>query len=278
MTKNKRPLPFAHLSVRAACLTLLLAMMLTTARAQSKQGLSWLAVRNGIFSPVFSESRSTYYAILENGIDTYEAAGVELRPYHDDAQVQVICLDALGEGGTLPAGKRTNYMICVTEASGETVRYYLKLYRKAAYTPPIDEDHQLAQIQINGGAVEVPAFSGIKAYYEVTVPAGVTQLDIQAYPADRSKMAYVIHAPKYMPDEPVCVSILVASSSGSDKFSIYTLVLKRDGFAASKAYTRLQMAAATLAAFALGICLCAARPLRPGKSAQEDPKSHENAC
>ena len=118
--------------------------------------------------------------------------------------------------------------------------------------------------------MEVPAFSGIKAYYEVTVPSSVTELDIQAYPADRSKMAYVVNAPKIMPDEPVCVSILVKSSSGDEDFSIYTLILKREGFAQRKAYTGLQLAAAALAAFSLGVCVPFAVLLRRRKSTAED--------
>ncbi len=264
--------------LRVFCLAALMLMLLTPAAcAVDNQGLSWLAVHNGIFSPVFSESRSTYYAILENWIDTFEAANVELRPYHEDAQVQVVCLDELNEDGTLPEGKRTNYMISVTEANGGTARYYLKLYRKAAYTAPIDEGHQLAKIEINGGAVEVPAFSGIKAYYEVTVHSSVTELDIQAYPADRSKMAYVINAPKLMPDEPVCVSILVKSSSGDEDFSIYTLVLKREGFAQSKAYTGLQLAVAAVAAFSLGVCVPLAVLLRSRKSIAEEAGQNEKA-
>ena len=260
------------------CLAALMLMLLMpAANAAENQGLSWLAVHNGIFSPIFSESRSTYYAILENEINTFEAANVELRTYHEDAQVQVICLDALNADGTLPEGKRTNYMISVTEENGGTVRYYLKLYRKAAYTAPIDEDHQLAKITINGGAVEVPAFSGIKAYYEVPVPSSVTELDIQAYPADRSKIAYVINAPKLMPDEPVCVSILVKSSSGDEDFSIYTLVLKREGVAQSKAYTGLQLAVTFVAAFSLGVCVILAVLLRSRKSTAEEAGQNEKA-
>ncbi len=274
---HREPLWNPAYLLRAFCLAVLLMLLMPAAYAAENQGLSWLAVHNGIFSPVFSENRSTYYAILENWIDTFEAANVELRPYDEDAQVQIVCLDALNEDGTLPEGKRTNYMIIVTEENGETVRYYLKLYRKAAYTAPIDENHQLAKIQINGGAVEVPAFSGIKAYYEVTVPSSVTELDIQAYPADRSKMAYVINAPRLMPDEPVCVSILVKSSSGDEDFSIYTLILKREGFAQSKAYTGLQLAAAALAAFSLGVCVPLAVLLRRRKSTAEEAGQNENA-
>lgn len=231
---------------------LLLAFMQGRNALADAGGLSWLAVHNGILSPVFSPNRTTYYAILENDVDTFEAAGVELRPADPASRITLTCLGGLNEDGTLPEGRRVTWLISVTDPAGKTTRCYLKLYRKADYTAPIDAAHQLAQIVINGGAVEVPHFSGIKAYYDVVVPADVRELSIQAYPADRSKMAMIINAPAIMPDEPVCVSILVKSSSGDEQFSIYTLRLTRESFTKTPHYTGLQLIAAVTAAFAVG--------------------------
>ena len=81
-----------------------------------------------------------------------------------------------------------------------------------------------------------------------------------------------IKSSKLMPDEPVCVSILVKSSSGDEDFSIYTLILKREGFAQSKAYTGLQLAAAALAAFLLGVCVPLAVLFRRRKSTAEEER------
>lgn len=262
-----------------AGLLCLLAVLLAAASAEETgEGLSWLAVRGGIFSPVFDGERNTYYAILENDIATYDDAGVEIRPCDEGASVSVICLDELGEGGALPEGKRVTFMISVAEPSGRVSRYYLKLYRKSAYTAPIDEAHRLASIEINGGAIEVPGFSGTKAYYEVTVPADVRELRIQAYPADRSKMARVINAPKVMTDEPVCVSILVRSEDGDESFSLYTLRLTRESFARTPSYTAPQMLCAVLTAFAAGaaVSLAACRRGR-GKDATVGERQNDAA-
>lgn len=261
-------------SIVAVCCLLLLAAPILTVSAEGA-GLAWLAVRNGIFSPVFSPERSTYYAILENEVDTFEAAGVDIRPVDPEAIVNLICLGGLNEDGTLPEGRRVTWLLSVTEPGGKTSRCYLKLYRKAAYTAPIDTAHQLAEIVINGGAVEVPHFSGIKAYYDVVVPADVQELTIQAYPADRSKMAMVVNAPAIMPDEPVCVSILVKSSSGDENVSIYTLRLTRESFAKTPVYTRLQLWAAVLAAFAAGAGLAAGAILHICRQRRTKEVQHE---
>lgn len=265
---------------RVAGLLCLLVMIFASAASAEDggEGLSWLAVRNGILSPVFTSERNTYYAILENEIATYDDAGVEIRPCDGNAAVSVICLDEMGEGDTLPEGKRVTFMISVTERSGRISRYYLKLYRKTAYTAPIDEAHRLANIEINGGAIEVPDFSGAKAYYEVTVPADVKELHIQAYPADRSKMARVINAPKVMPDEPVCVSILVSSDDGGEGFSIYTLRLTRESFFGTPRYTAPQMLCAMLAAFVVGAAVSlAADKSRRGKDATAGERQNDAA-
>ena len=206
-----------------------------------------------MFSPVFTPQRNTCYAILENGIDSFEAAGVEMRPFDLSAKVTAVCLDALDERDKLPEGRRVTYLITVEEGDQDVSRYYLKLYRKAAYTAPIRTGLELANITINGGAVEVPNFSGIKAYYEVDVLPG-EKLHIQAYPADRSKMATVVNAPEIMPDEPVCVSILVSSGEG-EAASVYTLVLRPQGFAVSERFTGFELLAAVIAAFALGVAV-----------------------
>ena len=237
----------------AACVLLLLLLAPYTCMAQEARGLSWLAVQNGVFSPVFTPQRNTYYAILENGIDSFEAAGVEMRPFDLNAKVTAVCLDALDERDKLPEGRRVTYLITVEEGDQDVSRYYLKLYRKAAYTAPIHTGLELANITINGGAVEVPNFSGIKAYYEVDVLPR-EKLHIQAYPADRSKMATVVNAPKIMPDEPVCVSILVSSGEGGAA-SVYTLVLRPQGFAVSERFTGFELLAAVIAAFVLGVAV-----------------------
>lgn len=241
----------------AALLVGLLCFLPCSSLAEERSGLSWLAVENGVFSPVFSSDRNTYYAILENGIDSFDAAGVQMRACNADAEISVVCLDALEEGERLPQGRRVTFLITVEESDRNVSRYYLKLYRKAAYTAPIQEEYQLANITINGGAIQVPAFSSIKAYYEIEVPADVTELDVQAYPVDRSKTAVVIGVPKIMPDEPVCVSIVVQPSGGGETFSVYTLVLRREGFMTSRSYTPFQLLAAVLAAFFAGAALTA---------------------
>ncbi len=234
----------------AACLLLLLFLVPHISLAEEVRGLSWLAVQKGVFSPIFTPQRNTYYAILENGIDSFEAAGVELRPFDPNARITTVCLDVLNEQGRLPEGRRVTYLITVEEGDQDVSRYYLKLYRKAAYTAPIQEGLELANITINGGAVEVPNFSGIKAYYEVDVLPG-EKLHIQAYPADRSKMATIVNAPKFMPDDPVCVSILVSGGDGGEA-SVYTLVLRPQGFAVSERFTGFELLAAVCAAFILG--------------------------
>ncbi len=191
-------------------------------------GLSYLDVENGIFSPQFSRYRITYYAILENNIKSFDEAGVNYRTINEDATVEIKCRDELNEDGTLKEGKRTEFEIKVTELKGKSKTYYLNLYRKAHITSSLSDTAILSNIKINGGEVSV-AFSSHKAYYDVTVPKSVKNLDIQAYPADRSDIVYVIGAESMNDSQPVFVNILVTSPS-EDTYSIYTLRLTYDNF------------------------------------------------
>ena len=189
-------------------------------------GLSYLDVENGIFSPQFSRYRITYYAILENNIKSFDEADVNYRTINPDATVEIKCRDELNSDGTLKEGKRTEFGLKVTESNGRTKTYYLNLYRKAHITSSLSDTAILSNIKINGGAVDV-GFSQHKAYYDVTVPKSVKNLDIQAYPADRSDMVQVIGAESMNGSQPVFVNILVTSPS-EDTYSIYTLRLSYD--------------------------------------------------
>lgn len=191
-------------------------------------GLSYLDVENGIFSPQFSRYRITYYAILENNIKSFDEADVNYRTINPDATVEIKCRDELNDDGTLKEGKRTEFELKVTESSGKSKTYYLNLYRKAHITSSISDTAILANIKINGGEVDV-GFSQHKAYYDVTVPKSVKNLDIQAYPADRSDMVQIIGAESMNDSQPVFVNILVTSPS-EDTYSIYTLRLAYDNF------------------------------------------------
>ena len=82
-------------------------------------------------------------------------------------------------------------------------------------------------------------FTHHKAYYDVTVPKSVKNLDIQAYPADRSDMVQVIGAESMNDNQPVFVNILVTSPS-EDTYSIYTLRLAYDNFFTPK-FSAFQM-------------------------------------
>lgn len=202
-------------------------------------GLSYLDVENGIFSPQFSRYRITYYAILENNIKSFDEASVNYRTINPDASVEIKCRDELNSDGTLKEGKRTEYVIKVTERSGKSKRYYLNLYRKAHITSSISDTAVLSNIEINGGEVNIN-FSSHRSYYDLTVPKSVKNLDIQAYPADRSDMVQVIGAEAMNDSQPVFVNILVTSPS-EDTYSIYTLRLTYDNFFTPK-YSDFQMA------------------------------------
>ncbi len=202
-------------------------------------GLSYLDVENGIFSPQFSRYRITYYAILENNVQSFDEAGVNYRTINPDATVEIACRDELNSDGTLREGKRTEFEMKVMEANGKSKTYYLNLYRKAHITSSISDTAVLSNIKINGGEVSVP-FSEHRAYYDLTVPKSVKNLDIQAYPADRSDMVQVIGAEAMNERQPVFVNILVTSPS-EDTYSIYTLRLTYDNIFAPR-YSVIQTA------------------------------------
>lgn len=203
-------------------------------------GLTYLDVEKGIFSPQFSRYRITYYAILENNIKSFDEADVNYRTINPDATVEIECRDELNPDGTLKEGKRTEFELKVTEADGRRKTYYLNLYRKAHITSSISDTAVLSNIKINGGEVGV-SFSSHKAYYDVTVPRTVKNLDIQAYPADRSDIVQVIGAEAMNSSQPVFVNILVTSPS-EDTYSIYTLRLMYDNIFTPR-YSAFQMIA-----------------------------------
>ncbi len=218
------------------------------------KGLTYLDVENGIFSPQFSRYRTTYYAILENNIETFETACVNYRVMNPDATVAVECRGELNEDGTIPEGKRVQYAIKVTEADGSSKTYYLNLYRKAAVTAAVNDDAKLAKITINGGAVELNGFSAHQASYDVKVPHTIAELNIQAYPQDRSQIVQVLGPTTMNTDAPVFVNVLVTSSVG-DACSIYTLRLEYDSFLHTERYTSFQLLSCILLTGA--VCLCA---------------------
>lgn len=218
------------------------------------KGLTYLDVENGIFSPQFSRYRTTYYAILENNIDRFDAAGVRYSTVNPDAAVAVECRGLLNEDGTIPEGKRVQYTITVTEADGTVKTYSLNLYRKAAVAAAINDEAKLANITINGGAVTLSGFSAHRASYDIKVPASVNELTVQAYPADRSQIVQVLGPTAMNADGPVFINILVTSSV-SDVCSIYTLRLEYDSFMHTERYTSFQMLTCILLSGA--VCLCA---------------------
>lgn len=218
-------------------------------------GLTYLDVENGIFSPQFDKFHTTYYVILENSIDTFEKAGVNWKTVNKDAVVEVTCLDELNEDGTLPEGERTDYRIEVSESDGTSKTYRLRLYRKSSTISAIDENATLGSIKINGGAVDIPDFKQSKSSYDIIVPASIKELDIQAYPSDRSNMAEVIGSTVMKEDEPTYITIVVTS----DKYgtsSYYTLRCQYDTVMHTDKHTDLQMIAyvaiALFAGFVIG--------------------------
>lgn len=221
-------------------------------------GLTYLDVENGIFSPQFDKFHTTYYAILENSIDTFEAAGVNWTTVNKDAVVEIACEDELNEDGTLPEGERTDYRLKVCEADGTSRTYILKLYRKSSIISSVDENALLASIKINGGAVEVPSFKQKQSFYDIIVPSSVTELDIQAYPVDRSNIAQIIGNTIMKENEPVYITIVVASDK-YDTSSYYTLRCQYDTVMYTEKYTALELTAnVAIAAFAgiiIGIAL-----------------------
>lgn len=210
------------------------------------QGLSYLDVENGIFSPQFNRYRTEYYAIVENEVDSFAAAGVNFRLVDPDAVAEVECRGKLQADGTIPEGKRVQYAIRVTETDGSVKTYYLNLYRKAAAAAAIHDEAKLSNITINGGVVALEGFSPHQASYEVRVPRNVTQLDIQAYPAVRSHIVKVLGPRVMRTDGPVFVNLLVTSTVDPDVYSIYTLRLEYDSFLHTQRYTAFQLAASLL--------------------------------
>lgn len=215
-------------------------------------GLTYLDVDNGIFAPQFSRYRITYYAILENNIDSFDAASVTWQTINPDAVVEVTCRDELNPDGTLPEGTRTEYSLKVTEATGATKTYYLNLYRKAHITSPIKDTAVISTIRINGGAVPVTGISRHRYYYELSVPKSIKNLDIQAYPSDKSDMVQVFGPTAMAEDAPVLINLLVTSPS-EDTFSIYTLRLEYDSFFYSERYTSFQLLMYLILAGILGL-------------------------
>lgn len=205
-------------------------------------GLTYLDVENGIFSPQFDKFHSTYYAILENKIDSFEAAGVNWKTANKDAVVEVECLSVLNEDGTLPEGERTDYKLKVCETDGTSKDYKLRLYRKSSTVSAIDENALLASIKINGGAVEMPAFRQQQSFYDVIVPASIDKLDVQAYPADRSNVAQVIGNTVMKADEPVYITIVVTSEKYGTS-SYYTLRCQYETAMFTEKHTDLQLLA-----------------------------------
>ena len=216
------------------------------------EGLTYLDVENGIFSPQFDKFHTTYYVILENNIDSFEAAGVNWKTANKDAVVEVECLGELNEDGTLPAGKRTDYRLKVRETDGTTKNYRLKLYRKTSMTSAIDESALLSSIKINGGAVEMPTFRQKQSFYDVIVPKSVDKLDVQAYPVDRSNISEVIGNTIMKENEPIYVTIKVTSNKYGTS-SYYTLRCQYDTMMYTEKHTDLQILSYVAIAVATGV-------------------------
>lgn len=238
-------------------------------------GLTYLDVENGIFSPQFDKFYTTYYAILQNNIDTFEAAKVNWKTANKDAVVEVECLDELNDDGTLPEGKRTDYNLKVCEADGTIKNYKLRLYRKSSTVSAIDEKALLASIKINGGSVEMPVFKQKQSFYDVIVPASIDNLDIQAYPADRSNMAQVIGNTAMRADEPVYITIVVTSEK-YDASSYYTLRCQYESAMFTKKHTDLELIAYTLFALFSGIIIGLATALLIRSAKRRKQKSIKN--
>lgn len=217
-------------------------------------GLTYLDVEKGIFAPQFDKFHTTYYVILENEIDTFDAAGVNWKTANDDAVVEVECITELNEDGTLPEGKRTDYRLKVIEADSTTKNYKLRLYRKSSIVLPIDENALLSSIKINGGVVDMPSFQQTKAFYDVTVPKSIEKLEIQAYPADRSNIAEVIGSTVMKSDEPIYITIKVTSNK-FETCSYYTLRCQYDTMMHTQKHTDFQMYTFVAISIFIGIAL-----------------------
>lgn len=221
-------------------------------------GLTYLDVENGIFSPQFDKFHTTYYVILENDIKTYDDAGVNFTTVNKDAVVEVSCVDELNEDGTLPEGKRTEYRLKVKESDGTGRTYILMLYRKNPMVSSIDENALLASIEINGGVVDTSDFKQRKAFYDITVPPSVKELDIQAYPVDRSNIVEVVGGTVMSKKEPIYVTIIVNSDKYNTK-SYYTLRCQYENAMYTPKYTKADMVACVcvcvLSAFIVGFVL-----------------------
>lgn len=220
-------------------------------------GLTYLDVENGIFSPQFDKFHTTYYVILENNIDTFEKAGANWKPANDDAVVEVTCLGELNSDGTLPEGKSTDYRLAVNETDGTAKNYRLKLYRKSASTSAINENALLSSIKINGGAVTMPTFKQEQSFYDVIVPQSIRELDIQAYPVDRSNVAEVVGNTVMKEDESVYVTIVVTSEK-YDVSSYYTLRCRYDNAMFTEKHTDLKLISFCMVALTLGVIIGAA--------------------
>lgn len=203
-------------------------------------GLTYLDVEKGIFSPQFDKFHTTYYVILENDIDTFDAAGVNWKTANDDAVVEVECITELNEDGTLPEGKRTDFRLKVIETDKSSKNYKLRLYRKASMISAIDENALLSSIKINDGTIEIPTFKQNKAFYDVTVPKSIDELKIQAYPEDRSNIAEVIGSTVMNETEPTYITIKVTSNKFGTS-SYYTLRCQYDTMMHTQKHTDFQM-------------------------------------
>lgn len=241
------------------------------------EGLTYLDVENGIFSPQFDKFHTTYYVILENNIDTFEKAGVNWKTANKDAVVEVECLGELNEDGTLPDGERTDYRLKVREADGTNKNYRLKLYRKTSMTSAIDENALLSSIKINGGAVEMPTFRQKQSFYDVIVPKSVDKLDIQAYPVDRSNITEVIGNTVMAENQPIYITIKVTS----DKYgtcSYYTLRCQYDTMMYTESHTDLQVIAyVSFALFTGAIIGCCITLILKRKKLRNNSERNGNA-
>ena len=218
------------------------------------QGLTYLDVENGIFSPQFDKFKSVYYGILENQIDTFEKAGVNWKTVNKDAIVEVECMGELNEDGTLPEGKRTQFKISVVEADGTSKDYRLLLYRKSALIPSLNENALLESLKINGGVVNMSSFKKMQAFYDVSVPRSATSVDIQAFPVDKSNIVEVIGSTAMRKDQPIYITIKVTSDS-YDVSSYYILRCQYDTALYRENYTKLQLIFFTLTGLTGGIMI-----------------------
>lgn len=216
------------------------------------QGLTYLDVENGIFSPQFDKFQSVYYGILENQIDTFEKAGVNWKTVNKDAIVTVECMGELNEDGTLPEGKRTQFKISVVETDGVRKEYRLLLYRKSSLIPCLNEQALLESLKINGGVVRMPTFKKMQAFYDVYVPLSAISVDIQAFPVDKSNIVEVIGSTVLRKDQPIYITVKVTSDSG-DVCSYYILRCQYDTALYTKKHTKLQLIFYTMTGLTGGV-------------------------